>query len=234
MKTKNLFALLTLTGLLLTSFTTTIQAQKLDKFGSSTKKTMGPKTFRVPYTDVVTYLGHAAPGNEDETKDGKKFYYIYVWIPAVAPELGVRMLSPVGKTKVSKTAMKSTAYEENAASEDYFDTYITLEKSSITKKGDISEEGVKAATWTTLDRNDDSSEMPKQPSGSSYNSLLRYKSKASDPLGSLSVGLYRIGFTTYKKGDVNGTFLAEVAAPVKLPGVAMAKTIEELNTKLAK
>jgi len=76
------------------------QAQKLKKFGSSIEKKMGPKTIKVPYTDVVSYLGYASPGNEDETRDGKKFYYIYIWVPAVAPELGVRMMSPVGKTKI--------------------------------------------------------------------------------------------------------------------------------------
>jgi len=149
----------------------------------------------------------------------------------VATELGVRMKSPVGKTKVKK-AIKSKAYEENASSDEYFDTYITLERSDIISKDKISEDGVKNANWTTLDRNDDSSEMPKQPSGSSYNSLLRYKSEVGDPLKALTVGLYRIGFTTYKKGEVKGTFLAEVAAPIKLPGVAMAKTIEELKKGL--
>jgi len=225
------FSTLLVTVLIMAS-TFQAEAQKLGKFGSSIEKKLGPKTIRVPYTDVVSYLGYAAPGNEDEVKDDKKFYYIYLWIPAVAPELGVRMMSPVGKTKV-KNATKSAAYEEKAGSKDYFDTYITLERSSIISKDNISEDAVKSAKWVTLDRNDDSSEMPKQPSGSGYNSLLRYKSVASDPLKALTAGLYRVGFTTYKRGEVNGTFLAEVAAPIKLPGVALAKTIAELKAALA-
>ena len=204
-----------------------VQAQKLGSFGSSIKKGVGPATVRVPYTDVVSYLGYAAQGNEDEVKDGKKFYYIYVWIPAVAPELGVRMMSPVGNAKI-KNAIESQGYTDNKDSKDYFDTYITLERSDIVSKDKISNDAVKAANWFTLARNDDSGEMPKNPGGSKYNSLLRYKSQASDPLKALTVGLYRIGFTTYKKGEVSGTFLAEVAAPIKLPGVAVAKTIDEL------
>ncbi|WP_062053217.1 Lipl32 family lipoprotein [Aquimarina longa] len=207
------------------------QAQKLKKFGGLTEKKIGPKTIKVPYTDIVSYLGYAAPGNEDEVKDGKKFYYIYVWVPAVAPELGVRMLSPVGKNKI-KGATLSKAYEENASSSDYFDTYITLERSDIISKDKISVEGAKSANWTVLARNDDSSEMPKQPSGRGYNSLLRYKSEMGSPTKALTVGLYRIGFTTYKKGEVKGTFVAQVAAPIKLPGVVMAKTIEELKKGL--
>jgi hypothetical protein len=188
---------------------------------------------KVPYTDIVTYLGYAEPGSEDEVKDGKKFYYIYVWIPAVAPEIGVRMMSPVGKTKV-KNATESQGYIDNKASKDYFDTYITFERSNIVTKDKITKEGVENATWHVLARNDDSGEMPKNPGGSSYNSLLRYESVASDPLKAITVGLYRVGFTTYKKGEVKGTFLAEVAAPIKLPGVGMAKTIEELVEQINK
>lgn len=206
-------------------------AQKLEKFGSSTEKTVGPKTIRVPYTDVISYLGYAAPGNEDAEVDGKKFYYIYIWVPAVAPELGVRMMSPVGATKI-KNAIESADYQDQKSSDDYFDTYITLERSNIVSKDNINQEAVDNANWVVLERNDDSSEMPKQPSGSSYNSLLRYKSEASNPTKALTAGLYRVGFTTYKRGEVKGTFLAEVAAPIKLPGVAMAKTLDELNEQL--
>lgn len=203
-------------------------AQKLDKFGSSTEKTVGPKTIRVPYTDVISYLGYAATGQEDEVKDGKKFYYIYVWIPLAAPELGVRMMSPVDAAYKNKNAVVSEQYSKNSGSKDYFDTYITLERSNIISASDISEEAVKNAKWVTFESNDDSGEMPKQPSGSSYNSLLRYKSDVGNPAKALTAGLYRVGFTTYKVGEVSGTFLAEVGAPVKLPGVEMAKTIDEL------
>ncbi len=210
-----------------------LNAQKLEKFGSSTEKQVGPKTIRVPYTDVVSYLGYAKPGNEDEVKDNKKFYYIYVWVPAVAPELGVRMMSPVGNTKI-KNAIESDQFTKNKTSEDYFDTYITLERSNIVSLEGLTEEKAMQAKWITLEQNDDSGEMPKQPSGSSYNSLLRYKSEASNPQKALTRGLYRVGFTTYKVGEVHGTFLAEVAAPIKLPGVGMAKTIDELIKQVSK
>ncbi len=202
-------------------------AQKLPKFKSSIKKKVGPTEIAVPYTDVNTYLGYAKQGNEDEVKEGKKFYYIYVWVPAVAPELGVRMMSPAGNGKY-KNAVVSDAYTSNKSSKDFFDTYVTLEKSSILLQSKISEDAVKSATWTTLAKNDDSSEMPKDPKGRNYNSLLRYKSEAANPLKALTAGLYRIGFTTYKTGEVNGTFVAQVAAPVKLPGVGVAKTIDAL------
>ncbi|MBN2520864.1 MAG: hypothetical protein JXB17_10195 [Bacteroidales bacterium] len=209
-------------------------AQKLGDFGSSTEKKVGPKTIKVPYTDVISYLGYAEVGSEDEIIDGKKFTFLYLWIPAVAPEIGVRMMSPVGETEI-KDAIKAPNYDENAASEDYFDTYITLERTlSIAEPEDITEENVAAAKWIKLAYNDDSGEMPKNPGGNSYNSLLRYESEASNPEKALTRGLYRIGFTTYKVGEVKGTFLAQVGAPVKLPGVAIAKTIEDLLEQINK
>ncbi len=206
-----------------------VNAQKLKGFGSSIEKKVGPVTKRVPYLDVISYLGHASPGTESEVKDGKKFYYIYLWIPAVAPELGLRMMSPAGSAKV-KNPIIGDGYDANKGSDDFFDTYITLERSSIFTKDGIS--GYADATWTTLAKNDDSSEMPKQPSKRKYNSLLRYKSKTGDPLKALTKGLYRIGFTSYKKGEVNGTFLAQIGAPIKLPGVVMATTIEGLLAQM--
>lgn len=209
-------------------------SQKLDKFGSSITKQVGPKTIRVPYTDVITYLGFAEVGSEDTVVDGKKFTYIYVWIPLVAPEIGVRMMSPVGDIKKIKNPIKAPNYDDNSSSKDYFDTYITFERSNIISVDNITEENVENAKWTILDRNDDSSEMPKNPGGSSYNSLLRYKSVVSDPLKAITTGLYRIGFTTYKVGEVKGTFLAQVASPIKLPGVAVAKTLEDLKAQLKK
>jgi len=225
---KNLF----IVALLIFAVVGSAQAQKLDKFSSSVTKKVGPKTVNIPYTDVISYLGYAAPNTEDEIKDGKKFYYVYIWIPLAAPELGVRMLSPVADN-APKEASKSADFEANAKSTEFFDTYITLERSDIIKVEDITPAKVKAAKWTTLERNDDSSEMPKQPSGSSYNSLLRYTSDVNDPTKALTAGLYRVGFTTYKTGEVKGTFLAEVGAPVKLPGVAVGKTPDTVRGLLA-
>ncbi|GAA4107883.1 major surface lipoprotein LipL32 [Aquimarina addita] len=201
------------------------QAQK---FGSSISKEVMGKTIRVPYTDVVSYLGHAEAGAQDEVKDGKNFYYIYVWVPVAAPELGVRMTSPAGKRKI-KNAIVSEDYTANAGSTDSFDTYITLERSTILSKSNITEESVAGATWFTLAQNDDSEDGSKKGS----NSLLRHKTDIKDPLSAITVGLYRIGFTTFKAGDVKGTFLAEIGSPVKLPGVVMAKTVEGLNAALA-
>jgi hypothetical protein len=213
-----------------------VNAQKLDKFGADMgKKTVMGKEIRVPYTDIVSYFGYVKPGAvPDETRDGKKFYYLYLWIPAVAPELGIRMISPIPEgMKPAETDFVGADYTANESDKtNYFDTWITLERADgITSVDDILKG--KTASWNSYGVNDDSGEMPAQPSGSKYNSLMRITSETSNPLKALVVGLYRIGFTTYKTGEVKGSFLAQVGAPVKLPGVGIAAKLEDLQ-KLVK
>lgn len=214
-------------------------AQKLDKFGADMgKKSVMGKEIRVPYTDMLTYYGYVKPGAApDETRDGKKYYYLYLWIPAAAPELGVRMVSPVPEKMATpdKEDIVSADYDANKAdTKSYFDTWISLERADgITSVSDI-EGKVKTAKWNKYDQNDDSGELPAQPSGSKYNSLMRITSEVSNPLKALVTGLYRIGFTTYKVGEVQGSFVAQVGAPVKLPGVAIAQNPEALLKMLKK
>ncbi len=199
------------------------------------KKSLAGKTIRVPYTDVKNYYGFVKPGAEaDEVKNNRKYNYIYVWIPAAAPEIGVRMVSPVpeGSTPVEGD-FTSTYWGENDNSGKYFDTYIEFERSlSIINPDQITEASVKGSKWQMLERNDDSSEVPPLPSGANYNSLLRVESDINNPTKALVRGLYRIGFTTYKRGEVQGSFIAQVGAPVEIPGVIMASSIEELQEKL--
>jgi len=215
----------------------TSNAQKLDKFGAEIgKKTVMGKEIRIPYTNITSYYGYVKPGAApDETKDGKKFYYLYVWIPAVAPELGIRMVSPIPKgMKPSEEDFEGADYKGNVADDkNYFDTWITLERADGILKVDDILNG-KTATWNSYGTNDDSGEMPAQPSGSNYNSLMRITSEVSNPTKALVVGLYRIGFTTYKVGEVQGGFLAQIGAPVKLPGVGVASNLDELLKLLKK
>ncbi|HEX8516754.1 MAG TPA: LipL32 family surface lipoprotein [Bacteroidia bacterium] len=221
---------LALLGAFAIAATCTVTAQKLDKFGADmAKKSVMGKEVRVPYTDMITYYGYIKPGAKpDEERGGKKYYYIYVFIPAAAPEIGVRMASPVDKMTPEKEDIVSPDYTANAADKtNYFDTWISLERAEgVTGAADLAKG--KTASWNLYDSNDDSGEMPAQPSGNKYNSLMRITSEVSNPKKALVAGLYRIGFTTYKTGDVQGSFVAQVGAPVKLPGVKIAQTIDDL------
>ena len=221
---KKLLALCVMIGL-------SAQAQKLDKFGADlAKKSVMGKEIRVPYTDLISYYGYIKPGSKpDEVKGGKKMYYLYVWIPIAAPEIGVRMISPAPENaKPTDKDYVSADFTANAERSSYFDTWVTFERAEgVLKLEDVAAKA-KTAKWTTIESNDDSSEMPAQPSGSKYNSLMRITSDPSNPTKSLVMGLYRIGFTTYKTGEVQGSFLAQLGAPVALPGVAVATNPEDL------
>ena len=206
-------------------------AQKLDKFGADLgKKSVMGKEIRVPYSDVVSYYGYIKPGaTPDETRDGKKYYYLYMWVSVAAPEIGIRMVSPIPEgMKPVETDFVGADYAANATeTKNYFDTWITLERSETVTSADGIMKG-KTSKWFSYGTNDDSSELPAQPSGSKYNSVLRVTSETSNPTKALVVGLYRIGFTTYKTGEVQGGFVAQVGAPVKIPGVVISSSLDAL------
>jgi len=213
----------------------TAQAQKVDKFSADMgKKSVMGKDIRVPYTDVASYYGFVKPGaTPDETRDGKKYYYLYLWIPLAAPEIGIRMISPIPSSmKAVETDFMGPDYLANASdATSYFDTWITLERADgVTSPETIAK--AKTSKWANYGTNDDSSELPAQPSGSKYNSLMRITSETSNPAKALVAGLYRIGFTTYKTGEVQGGFLAQVGAPVKLPGVVIGSSLDEMMKKV--
>lgn len=226
-----------LIGLLCFAFGMTASAQKLDKFGADLgKKSVMGKDVRVPYSDLVSYYGYIKPGaTPDETREGKKYYYLYMWVPVAAPEIGIRMVSPIPEgMKPAETDFTGPDYAANTGdTKSYFDTWITLERADGVTSPDAIMKG-KMAKWFSFGSNDDSSELPAQPSGSKYNSLMRVTSETSNPTKALVVGLYRIGFTTYKTGEVQGGFVAQVGAPVKIPGVAISSSLDALMKQVNK
>ncbi len=196
------------------------------------KKSVMGKEIRVPYSDVISYYGYIKPGAKpDEVRGGKNYFYLYVWIPAAAPEIGVRMISPVPESmNPEKEDITSATFTANATErKEFFDTWIAFEKAENVTSLDGVAAKAGSLKWNTIDQNDDNGEMPAQPSGSKYNSLMRMTSEVSNPLKALTMGLYRVCFTTYKTGEVKGSFLAQLGAPVKLPGVKIASSIADLG-----
>lgn len=227
------FKVLLLTAVVAAMMMVSCATTGMGKFGAETGSKSVPVlgTQRIPYMSTVKYFGYVKPGSEpDAVVDGKKFNYLYVWVPAVAPELGVRMMSPVlDLVEPEEGDIIDPLWEEGKTDmESYFDTYIVLERAATVVDPDQILSNAGSSEWIRYDYNDDSSEMPEDPQGRSYNSLLRVVSEPSDPLKALVRGLYRIGFTTYKVGEVQGTFYAEVGAPVEIPGTIIAKDLDTL------
>ena len=170
-------------------------------------------------------------------ENGKKKFFIYVWVPAVAPELGIRMVSliPSGMNPAEGDFVSSTFAQgdaEDAERTRYFDTWIAFERAD----GIFAAEQLpdaRNANWSRIEWNDDSREMPKNSAGSYCNSLLRVVSDVNTPLRSLVAGLYRVAFTSFGSREVEGSFLAQIGAPIALPGVIIGQTIDEVIETIA-
>jgi hypothetical protein len=176
---------------------------------------------QAPYAHYTEYYGYVDPdGEPDGTYDGKDAHYLYVWVPAAADEIGVSMKSPAGSEPKDGDLVQPN-YEEGMEEnpDAWFDTYLAFERMKATSPSDISPD---AGVRMKLEEDDDSSEMPANPEGNTYNSLLRVQSSDTP----LARGLYRITFTSYR-GEVKGNFIANLGTNV--PGVKIAASAETLK-----
>ncbi|WP_052380215.1 MULTISPECIES: LipL32 family surface lipoprotein [unclassified Pseudoalteromonas] len=198
-----------------------------DDYNFKSSKSEGIGSFKVnlPYVKYEKYFGYVdtniKPDGEYKNKDA---YYLYLWVPAAIDELGVSMVSPAkdkpGKKDFVHSIFKKSMKKDKKA---YFDTYLVLDKLDISDPKKIKNGG---KVVKTLKTNDDSSELPKNPGGNKYNSILRHESKISSPTESLVRGVYRVSFTSFR-GKVNGSYMATIGS--NIPGVKVASSLEKLN-----
>ncbi len=201
---------------------TSSKAQRLDRFGSAN---------RISYAKIVSWFGYAdSLSKPDLILNDTAYYSLYFWLSDSASEIGARIISPVPEVVMPDRGdlVSENYYASEKDKTNYFDTWISLE---LAKEISVPEEigRTKTATWIPLGYNDDSSELFPQPSGNSYNSLMRIKSKQDTSEKHLSAGLYRIRFTSYKKGKVRGSYLIQVGTTNFQPSLRLVKNPEELN-----
>lgn len=183
-------------------------------------------TMRTPYAYIVNYYGYVSPEVKPQGKYKKKdAYYLYLWIPVALDEIGVAMYSPCD-IKPSKGDLVNSAFDVNFNKDPkvFFDTYLSLDRMIILDPAKI--KAGSNATIMPLDVNDDTSEIPANPSGSSNNSLIRIKNDVNNPAKGLVKSVYRITFTSFR-GEVKGSYLCQVGTNV--PGVKIADSLEELG-----
>ena len=193
---------------------------------SSMTKGAGPAQVRIPYANTVDYFGYVSPSVKPDGKyKGKDTFYLYFWVPAVIDEVGVSMYSPADKAPGAND-FKHKLYDTEIAkdADKFFDTYLVLEKLKIFSPEKIKKGG---SVMSTLKYNDDTGEIPANPGGRKYNSLLRHKSEVSNPLKALVRGVYRVSFTSFR-GSVQGSYIATIGT--NIPGVKIASSLEELHT----
>ncbi len=196
-----------------------------NNFKSSKSKGYGPMKVSLPYLNYTKYYGYVDTSVKPEGKyKDKDAYYLYVWVPAAVDELGVSLVSPAtgkpGKKDFVHDFYKKGMKKDKKA---YFDTYLVLDRLKVTDAKKIKDGG---KVLQTLTYNDDSSELPKNPGGRHYNSVLRHESKLGSPTKALVRGLYRISFTSFR-GKVNGSYMATLGS--NIPGIKVANTLAGLQ-----
>ena len=205
----------------------------LPKLTSSLTKRVGFTKVAAPYAKSVNYFGYIDSSSKpDATINGKDAYYLYVWVPGSIDELGVRMISPVGDlAKPEKGDFVQDGYKKKhkADKDKWFDTWIRVERMKV-----VEPEKIKTATKSlqVLDEDDDGDDTYEEKRHAKYNSLTRIKTEVGSPTKALVRGLYRVSFTTYKKGKVEGSFVATLGSNV--PGIKMATSLAELHKMVNK
>lgn len=205
-----------------------VDGDGLPTLTSSTVKRVGFTKVAAPYANSVNYFGYIDPSSKaDATINGKDAYYLYVWVPGALDELGVRMISPVGDlAKPEKGDFVQDGYKKKhkADKDKWFDTWIRVERMKVVDPAKIK---TASKSLQVLDEDDDGDDTYEEKRHSKYNSLSRVKTKMGSPTKALVRGLYRVAFTTYKKGKVEGSFVATIGSNV--PGIKMATSLKELH-----
>ncbi len=193
---------------------------------SSKSKSLGFTTIQLPYANSINYFGYVDKHSKpDAVVNHKSAFYLYVWVPAAIDELGVRMISPVGDLgKPKKDDFVHPNFNKKASTTDWFDTWISIDRMSITDPKKIKTGGHVLAHLGSDDDGDDTYEEKRH---SSYNSLLRIETSMSSPKKALVRGLYRITLTTFKHGEVKGSFVATIGS--NIPGIKVAESLAKLH-----
>jgi hypothetical protein len=198
-----------------------------DLTSSKTKRIAFTKV-SVPYANTVNYFGYIDKDvPADAVINNKDAYFIYVWIPSAVDELGVRMISPVGDLASPEDGdFVQQNFENKVKSGDdtWFDTWLRVERMDVIDPKNIKQA---AKAIQVLDEDDDGDDTYEEKRHSQYNSLVRIKTELGSPTKALVRGLYRIALTTYKPGEVEGSFVTTVGS--NIPGIKMETSLEKLH-----
>lgn len=210
------------------SFNSLVGGDGLPSLTSNRTEGLGIAKVALPYANSVNYFGYIDKSSKPSEKiNGKDAYYIYIWVPAALDELGVRMISPVGDlAKPSKDDFVQKGFEKKLSkdADKWFDTWIRVERMNV-----FEPEKIRNAkkVFSVLEQDDDGDDTYDEERHAKYNSLTRIETQVNKPEKALTRGLYRVAFTTYKRGNVEGSFVATIGT--NIPGVKMATSLSELH-----
>lgn len=195
-------------------------SQGLNKFVSITSaKMVEGKRVRSEYPAMSGYVGHCENNNQNEK-------YLYLWVPNLIQEVGVRVISPIGDyTPDSKDILEPNALLKKDTG---FDPMIVFEMPVVpmTDKSKILESGSKV-TWKSTLKNDDATEKVTGITGKETASVLRMAATSSKFLG-----LYRIKISAVKDTKLIGSYLMQ-AGSVDSNGIIISDNLEDLFKKIS-
>ena len=160
------------------------------------------------YASQANYFGYVVPGSEpDEVEGHRQLHYLYLRVPATVPELALRLVSPVRGWLQPRpdTDQVAPGFADHAASLVGFDADLALQRCAQPAPSEPD-----CLSWHTVAHNDDSDELPTNDRGAHLHAQLR----AQPPAGPWPAGIYRLVLSAGKGGDVQGTYLVQVGAPV--------------------
>ena len=205
---------------------------KIGSFKSTSNKAIAGKKVYAPYTNIYSFQEYIdGEDKENQMIDGEKTIRLYMWIPVAANEIGIRMISPASRVK-AKNPVATEAFAKNATVPDQLASLdLKLEKANIISTEKIT--AAESANWTKIETTrptTDAYQLNNQYSNTGFKAG-RAVSNSDDALGALTRGLYRIDMIvpSIAKSGKKGTLLAQIGFPVKIPGVVIAKSIEELT-----
>lgn len=196
-------------------------AQRLDKFANS----------GMSYTLIKTLYGIIPTKNiaSAPIKDTVN-YFVFLWLPDSVNEISVRLISPVPPlTSPNKGDKITEDYQDppDTSYKKYFDPEVRLEKSTNASAPEDAFQKT-GLLWKRLGYNDNSSELPAQPSGEKNNSRLMVVTDKKKNIR-LTAGLYRVRFRAHTEKNPEGTFMMQVGVREMVPGIKLFRRAEELQ-----
>lgn len=196
------------------------------------------QTQRPQYLAHASYYGFLSEQQLANTQAGRApGHAIYLWLPGATGELGVRVLSPApagaggtGLVSGSVGDVREPAWVQHSKEKAFFDASLRVERCTV--QLDPTDLSTSCAQWVVLGANDDSPELPANPNGRYTNALLRLHNREDDPTRALLRGLYRMTFIKEEHLPAQGTFVLQVAAPIPLDDVVLARTLPDLADAL--
>jgi hypothetical protein len=179
-----------------------------------------------PYIGTVRYFNFFEKDDPaDDTSKNQNRYYFYFSLPVSTNEIGARAVSPIPTTILpARGDQVAVNYFENESNKgDFFDPVIIIEKCISDENGN--------SQWIELGMNDNSEELPAQPTGERKNALVRVTSDTADVNKMLVPALYRV--VVMDKNDlpaIGGCFI-QVGITKQVTGFMLYRDPAEMSVK---